>query len=75
VARITRAVDLTFPSDGISVWHSIGPGANQEVPHLHFHVHPRKLGDQVLRGYPSPPAHPDRDVLDDWAARLKAALL
>jgi histidine triad (HIT) family protein len=74
VARITRAVDRVFPSDGISVWHSIGPGANQEVPHLHFHVHPRKLDDQMFRAYPSTPAHPNRDVLDDWAAQLKATL-
>lgn len=74
VARLTRAVDHVFPSDGISVWHSIGPGANQEVPHLHFHVHPRKFGDEVLRVYPSPPAHPTRNELDSWAAQLKAAL-
>jgi histidine triad (HIT) family protein len=74
VARMTRAVDRVFPSDGISVWHSIGPGANQEVPHLHFHVHPRRLGDELLRVYPSHPAHPARETLDDWAARLRASL-
>jgi histidine triad (HIT) family protein len=74
VARVARAVDRAFPSDGLSVWHSAGAGANQEVPHLHFHVHPRRLGDGVLQVYPSPPAYPDRATLDEWAERLRAAL-
>lgn len=74
VVRITRAVNSVFPNDGISVWHSIGPGANQEVPHLHFHVHPRHLGDEMFRAYPSPPSHPSRDTLDQWAQQLKATL-
>src|SRR6476620_10375598 len=33
-ARVSRAVDRAFPSDGLSIWHSAGEGANQEVPHL-----------------------------------------
>ena len=74
VARVARAVDRAFPGDGLSVWHSAGPGANQEVPHLHFHVHPRRLGDGVLQVYPAPPACPDRATLDAWATRLRAAL-
>jgi histidine triad (HIT) family protein len=60
VARMARAVAGVFPNEGLSVWHSIGPAADQEVPHLHFHVHPRRHGDGLLRVYPSPPAHPDR---------------
>lgn len=73
-ARIARVVDAAFPSDGISVWHSAGAGANQEVPHLHIHVHPRFLGDNALLVYPRAPATPDRATLDDYARRIKAAL-
>jgi histidine triad (HIT) family protein len=73
-ARVARAVDRVFPGDGLSVWHSAGEGANQEVPHLHFHVHPRRFGDDVLRVYPSMPAHPAREVLDGWAEALRAVL-
>lgn len=73
-ARVARAVDGLFPNDGLSVWHSAGEGANQEVPHLHFHVHPRRFGDDVLRVYPSMPAHPPRAVLDRWAGELRAIL-
>jgi histidine triad (HIT) family protein len=74
VRRVMLALDRVFPSDGLSVWHSAGAGANQEVPHLHVHVHPRRLGDGLLRVYPAPPPHPERATLDGWAARLRAAL-
>ena len=74
VARVARAVERVFPSDGLSVWHSAGAGANQEIPHLHFHVHPRYLADDVLRVYPAPPDLPDRATLDSWAVQLRAAL-
>lgn len=74
VANIARAVDAAFPSDGLSVWHSAGVGANQEVPHLHFHVHPRRIGDAVLRIYPSSPSYPHRDTLEQWGARIREVL-
>ena len=73
VARVARAVDTVFPGDGLSVWHSAGAGANQEVPHLHFHVHPRRMGDDVLRVYPSAPQLPERAQLDEWGRQLRAA--
>jgi histidine triad (HIT) family protein len=74
MVAISRALDAAFPSDGLSVWHSAGRGANQEVPHLHFHIHPRVEGDDVLRVYPSAPCYPDRATLDRWAGALKAAM-
>jgi histidine triad (HIT) family protein len=74
VARITLAVGLAFPNQGFSVWHSIGEAAFQEVPHLHFHVHPRMLNDDLLRIYPSAPATPPKAVLKTYAATLRAHL-
>ena len=74
VVRISRAVARVFTNDGLSVWHSAGEGANQEVPHLHVHVHPRHFGDDLLRVYPSPPRLPDRASLDALAARVREAL-
>ncbi len=73
-ARMARAVDRAFPNDGISVWHSAGAGANQEVPHLHMHVHPRYVGDNVLHVYPSAPLLPSRAVLEQWAQQIRDAL-
>ena len=74
VARISRAVDAAFPNDGLSIWHSVGPGAHQEIPHLHIHIHPRKIGDGVLRVYPSPLDKPDRATLDSYATLIKERL-
>ena len=74
VTRITRAVAATFSNRGLSLWHSIGEAADQEVPHLHVHVHPRMLDDQLLRVYPSAPSLPDKVVRDEYAARLREHL-
>jgi histidine triad (HIT) family protein len=74
VARVTRAVGAVFPNEGLSLWHSIGDAAFQEVPHLHFHIHPRFRDDHVLEVYPSPPAKPDREKRDQYAAALRQNL-
>jgi histidine triad (HIT) family protein len=71
VSRIASAVAATFPNQGLSVWHSIGEAADQEVPHLHIHVHPRLVGDSLLKIYPSKVACPDRTTLDDYAGMLR----
>ena len=72
VVRVARAVDAAFSSDGMSLWHSMGPAAFQEVPHLH--IHPRQTGDGVLRVYPSRPPISDRATRDAYAAKIRAAL-
>lgn len=74
VSRVTRAVGLAFPSQGMSLWHSIGEAAFQEVQHLHIHVHPRMRDDDFLRVYPQAPALPDRRTLDGYAARIRERL-
>ena len=74
VTRVTRAVDAAFPNEGLSLGHSIGPAGFQEVPHLHFHIHPRKTGDEFLRVYPSPPPNPDRQTRDAYASRIRESL-
>ncbi len=52
--RVARAVRDAFDPDGLSLWQSNGPGAHQEVPHLHVHVMPRWADDGLLRIYPGP---------------------
>ena len=74
VARITRAVGAAFPNEGLSLWHSIGAAAFQEVPHLHIHIHPRFRDDNVLQVYPSPPATPNKEERDQYAAILRQNL-
>jgi histidine triad (HIT) family protein len=74
VSRVTRAVGCAFPNQGLSLWHSIGEAAFQEVPHLHIHIHPRFIGDNVLRVYRELPANQDRATLDSYAEILRAHL-
>ena len=74
VSRVTRAVGAVFPNDGLSLWHSIGEAAFQEVPHLHIHIHPRFRDDGLLRVYPRPPATPQKEERDQYAALLRQHL-
>ncbi len=74
VSRVARAVSRAFPNQGLTLWHSIGEAANQEVPHLHIHVHPRLIGDNLVRIYPQLVSNTGRPLLDDYAARLRAHL-
>ena len=71
VSKIAAAVGRAFPNQGLSVWHSIGPAAFQEVPHLHFHVHPRLENDGFLQVYPCDPPTPDRQTLERYAASAR----
>ena len=74
LARVTRAVGAAFPNEGLSIWHSIGEAAFQEVPHLHMHVHPRFREDRVLQVYPHSPATPDQQTRSQYAALLRRHL-
>ena len=74
VSRIARAVGNAFPNQGMSLWSSIGEAAFQEVPHLHVHVHPRLLNDDMLRVYPAEPHNTNADVLTQYAERVRDQL-
>jgi len=74
LVKVARAVDRAFPNEGMTVWHSIGPAAFQEVPHMHLHVHPRRLGDGLLRVYPNVPTDVDPAIRATYAERVRRAL-
>lgn len=74
VAKIARAIGKAFPNQGLSLWHSIGPAAFQEVPHLHIHVHPRVHGDGLLRVYPGRLPESGRPERDRYAALVRKQL-
>ncbi len=73
-ALVARAVKAAFAPDGITTWSSNERGANQEVPHFHLHVYPRRVGvpfpPAIQR--PEPPV-PDK-VLGPSAERIRRAL-
>ena len=75
LSKITQAVSDCFPNNGISIWHSIGPAAFQEVPHLHIHVHPRHYNDEFLKVYPKdPPKNTAVSILEEFAEKIRRNL-
>ena len=74
VSRVTRAVGQAFPNNGISLWHSIGEAAFQEVPHLHIHVHPRLNNDNILQVYETLPENVDFATRERYAEMLRHEL-
>ncbi|MEI2433279.1 HIT family protein [Lysobacter yananisis] len=73
--RMARALAAEFGPPGLNLWQSNGEAGGQEVPHVHLHVQPRRVGDGLLRVYPKGiPAPGPRPVLDELAARLAARL-
>lgn len=76
-ARTAAAMRQAFAPDGLSLWQSNGEGAHQEVPHVHLHLQPRRIGDGLLRIYPGdgrPPAPASREALEALAQRLRQRL-
>jgi histidine triad (HIT) family protein len=74
VIEMSRAVKEAFQAEGLSIWQSNGECAGQEIPHVHFHVHPRKPNDGLLRVYSSKVNHPPSEILQQDAEKIRAYL-
>jgi histidine triad (HIT) family protein len=72
VARMARALRQALQPDGLTVLQNNGRAAGQVVPHLHFHLIPRRYGDglPLARGPLARPGEP----LSEIARRVRAAL-
>ncbi len=68
--RVAIAAKKAFNSDGITLSHFAEPAGGQVVFHLHVHVIPR----YESKGLRPPGIMADRAVLEQHAARLRAAL-
>lgn len=73
--RVARALAADGEPPGLNLWQSNGHAGGQEVPHVHLHVHPRRVGDGLLRLYgASVPAPSPRETLDRLAASIASRL-
>jgi len=71
--EVAQAMRRAWAPEGLNLWQSNGEAGGQEVPHVHLHVQPRRLGDGLLRIYPDAPPTLPRAELDVLAAQLRSA--
>jgi len=71
VARVARAIQAAFTPEGLSVYQANGKAAGQTVFHFHVHLVPRHDDDGMALRWPV--KNPPREVLEDYAARIRAA--
>ncbi|MDA0996719.1 MAG: HIT family protein [Proteobacteria bacterium] len=72
VSRVAGAVRDELSPDGINVVQANGPGAKQSVFHIHFHVIPRHLGDNLTMNWDLQPG--DMGEIGKLAERLRARI-
>jgi len=67
--RLAARMRARLGADGVNLINSCGPAAWQTVPHFHFHVVPRYVGDPLE--LPWVPAPGDMDEIAATAALLR----
>ena len=72
VARVARGIRAAFAPQGLSVYQANGKPAGQTVFHFHVHLVPRHDGDGMNLTWPV--KNPPREKLEDYAAKIRAAL-
>lgn len=70
--RVARAAQAAFDPPGMTLFQANGPVGGQTVFHFHLHVLPRHEDDGMALAWPR--KEPCAAVLQDYAARLRAAL-
>ncbi len=72
-AKVARAIEAAFRPEGLSVYQANGKAAGQTVFHYHVHLLPRHAGDGMELTWPV--KNPPREQLEDYAAKIKQALV
>ncbi len=68
---IARRILAATGAEGYNILQNNGKVAGQEVPHVHFHIIPRRPGDGLGYRWNARPADPQ--ALADLAERIRAA--
>ena len=71
-AHLARAIRDAFKPEGLSVYQANGKAAGQTVFHYHVHLLPRHTGDGMELTWPV--KNPSREMLEDYAGRIRAGL-
>ena len=70
--KVAKAVVKELKPNGVNLLQANGAGAGQSVPHLHFHIMPRRAGDGVALNWDYKPG--DKAEIEAIYKRLKAVL-
>jgi histidine triad (HIT) family protein len=70
--KIAKASMTALKPAGVNLVQANGPAAGQNVPHLHFHIMPRRPNDDVSLNWEPKPG--DRAEIEAVYKKLKAAL-
>ncbi|MGV9289254.1 HIT family protein [Streptomyces sp. NPDC003719] len=71
VQRVAAAMRTALDASGVNILSASGPGSEQSVPHLHFHVVPRWVDDGISTW---PTGRSRRCFTGDPGTQLAAAL-
>lgn len=71
-AKVARAVNAILAPDGLNLIQANGPAAGQTVFHLHFHIFPRREGDEARLEWGHDPG--DMEAIGQLAERIKAKI-
>ncbi|MFF8592325.1 HIT family protein [Streptomyces sp. NPDC015220] len=69
--RLAGAMRTALNASGVNILNASGPGSEQSVPHLHFHVVPRWPADGISTW---PTGRSQHRLIGDPVARLAEAL-
>ena len=72
VHHVAHAVRETFDPPGLTLLQANGREGDQTVFHFHMHIVPRHGDDGIALSWPR--KEPAREVLEDYAARIRQRL-
>ena len=70
--KIAKAAMTVLKPAGVNLVQANGPAAGQSVSHLHLHIMPRRVGDDVALNWETKPG--DRAEIEAIYKKLKAVL-
>ena len=72
LSKVSAAINRAVEPEGINILQANGPGANQSVFHIHFHIIPRSTNDGLTMNWALQPG--DIDEINAVAQRIRAEL-
>ena len=70
--KVSKAIQDAFKPEGLSVYQANGKAAGQTVFHYHVHLLPRHASDGMELTWPV--KNPPREMLEDYAEKIRAGL-